>query len=131
MAEALNGVEAVMHFAASAYVGESVANPRKYFRNNVEAALKLLDAVLASSVRLFIFSSTCATYGIPQTLPITESEALRRPSILMERPNCFSNTRLLPMLSRTECDLFPCVTSMRQALMPMDRSANSTTLKRI
>jgi UDP-glucose-4-epimerase GalE len=73
MAEALNGVEAVMHFAASAYVGESVANPRKYFRNNVEAALKLLDAVLASGIRLFIFSSTCATYGIPQTLPITES----------------------------------------------------------
>jgi UDP-glucose-4-epimerase GalE len=74
MAKALSRVEAVMHFAASAYVGESVANPRKYFRNNVEAALKLLDAVLASSVRLLIFSSTCATYGIPQTLPITESE---------------------------------------------------------
>jgi UDP-glucose-4-epimerase GalE len=73
LVRALEGAEAVMHFAASAYVGESVANPRKYFRNNVEAALKLLDAVLASSVRLFIFSSTCATYGIPQTLPITES----------------------------------------------------------
>jgi UDP-glucose-4-epimerase GalE len=73
LAKALEGTEAVMHFAASAYVGESVTNPRKYFRNNVEAALKLLDAVLVSGVRLFIFSSTCATYGIPQTLPITES----------------------------------------------------------
>jgi UDP-glucose-4-epimerase GalE len=73
LAKALEGTGAVMHFAASAYVGESVANPRKYFRNNVEAALKLLDAVLASGVRLFIFSSTCATYGIPQTLPIIES----------------------------------------------------------
>ncbi len=73
LAKALEGTEAVMHFAASAYVGESVTNPRKYFRNNVESALKLLDAVLASSARLFIFSSTCATYGIPQILPITES----------------------------------------------------------
>jgi len=73
LAKALEATGAVMHFAASAYVGESVANPRKYFRNNVEATLKLLDAVLASGVSLFIFSSTCATYGIPQTLPITES----------------------------------------------------------
>jgi UDP-glucose-4-epimerase GalE len=65
-------VEVVMHFAASAYVGESVSNPRKYFHNNVESALKLLDAVLASPVRKFVFSSTCATYGVPSALPITE-----------------------------------------------------------
>lgn len=75
LAKALARVEAVMHFAASAYVGESVANPRKYFRNNVEVALKLLDAVLASRVRMFVFSSTCAIYGTPQTLPITESNS--------------------------------------------------------
>ena len=61
-----------MHFAASAYVGESVQDPRKYIRNNVESAIKLLDAVLASTVRLFIFSSTCAVYGIPTQLPILE-----------------------------------------------------------
>jgi len=73
MARALEGVDAVMHFAASAYVGESVTNPRKYFRNNVEAALKMLDAVLAAGVRKLIFSSTCATYGIPRELPIVES----------------------------------------------------------
>jgi UDP-glucose-4-epimerase GalE len=66
-------VDAVMHFAASAYVGESVINPRKYFSNNVEAGLKLLDAVLASKVRIFVFSSSCATYGIPRELPIVES----------------------------------------------------------
>lgn len=72
LAEILPRVDAVMHFAASAYVGESVANPRKYFANNVEAALKLMDAVLASPVRLFIFSSTCATYGVPAKLPIIE-----------------------------------------------------------
>jgi UDP-glucose-4-epimerase GalE len=70
---ALRQVDAVLHFAASAYVGESVQNPRKYFRNNVENALKLLDAVLGSAVRLFVFSSTCATYGVPAELPIRES----------------------------------------------------------
>jgi UDP-glucose-4-epimerase GalE len=69
----LRNVDAVMHFAASAYVGESVANPRKYFHNNVECALKLLDAVLASDVRRFIFSSSCAIYGVPRELPIVES----------------------------------------------------------
>ena len=73
LATVLPRVEAVVHFAASAYVGESVSNPRKYFKNNVESALKLLDAVLASPVRKFVFSSTCATYGIPTVLPITES----------------------------------------------------------
>lgn len=72
LAMVLPRVDAVMHFAASAYVGESVESPRKYFRNNVESPLKLMDAVLASPVRLFIFSSTCATYGVPAKLPITE-----------------------------------------------------------
>jgi UDP-glucose-4-epimerase GalE len=73
LALALADVDAVMHFAASAYVGESVVHPRKYFRNNVEAGLTLLDAVLTSRVRVFIFSSSCATYGIPRELPILES----------------------------------------------------------
>jgi len=73
LAPQLERVDAVMHFAASAYVGESVSNPRKYFQNNVESALKLMDAVLASKVRKFIFSSTCAVYGVPPSLPIVES----------------------------------------------------------
>ena len=68
----LDGVDAVMHFAASAYVGESVTNPRKYFLNNVESGLKLLDAVLATPIRKFVFSSTCATFGTPRQLPISE-----------------------------------------------------------
>ncbi len=71
-------VDAVMHFAASAYVGESVVNPRKYFANNVESGLALLDAVLASKVRTFVFSSTCAVYGVPRALPMTE-ELAREP----------------------------------------------------
>ena len=62
-----------MHFAGSAYVGESVINPRKYFRNNVESAITLMDSVLESDVRIFVFSSSCAVYGVPQCLPIVES----------------------------------------------------------
>ncbi len=71
-------VDAVMHFAAHAYVGESVENPRKYFRNNVVAALSLLNSVLDAGVRRFVFSSTCAVYGIPEQIPITE-QARREP----------------------------------------------------
>lgn len=70
---ALQRVDAVMHFAAHAYVGESVENPRKYFRNNVEAGLNLLNACLDSGVKRFIFSSTCAVYGVPERVPISES----------------------------------------------------------
>lgn len=69
----LDGVDIVMHFAASAYVGESVANPRKYFANNVEAALKLMDCLFECSIKKFVFSSTCAVYGTPQHLPIVEA----------------------------------------------------------
>ncbi len=72
LAQALKRVDAVMHFAAHAYVGESVQNPRKYFHNNVEGSLALLNAVVESKVRKFIFSSTCAVYGNPVKVPITE-----------------------------------------------------------
>jgi UDP-glucose-4-epimerase GalE len=66
--------EAVVHFAASAFVGESVADPAKYYRNNVVNTLTLLDALRRHGVKRFVFSSTCATYGIPQTMPLTEDE---------------------------------------------------------
>ncbi|HVS72249.1 MAG TPA: UDP-glucose 4-epimerase GalE [Phycisphaerae bacterium] len=65
-------VEAVMHFAASAYVGESVTDPRKYYRNNVSNTLSMLDAMNACRIRKLVFSSTCATYGIPDKMPMTE-----------------------------------------------------------
>jgi UDP-glucose-4-epimerase GalE len=74
----LNGMDAVMHFAAHAYVGESVKNPRKYFQNNVEAALTLLNTAVDAGVLRFVFSSTCAIYGTPAQVPITE-EAPRQP----------------------------------------------------
>jgi UDP-arabinose 4-epimerase len=65
-------VDAVMHFAAYAYVGESVTNPRKYFRNNAVDALSLLNSCVDEGVRHFVFSSTCAVYGVPVKVPITE-----------------------------------------------------------
>ena len=63
---------AVMHFAAYAYVGESVTAPDKYYRNNVTGTLTLLEAMVAASIKNFVFSSTCATYGVPNQVPIPE-----------------------------------------------------------
>ena len=65
-------IELVMHFAAFAYVGESVTDPLKYYFNNVVATLRLLETMLAKDVRKFVFSSTCATFGEPAAMPITE-----------------------------------------------------------
>lgn len=66
-------ISAVMHFAAYAYVGESVAHPDKYYRNNVVGTLTLLESMLAAGVKTFVFSSTCATYGVPDITPILET----------------------------------------------------------
>jgi UDP-glucose-4-epimerase GalE len=80
-------IEAVVHFASSCYVGESVADPAKYYRNNLIHTLNLLDAVHRHGVKRFVFSSTCATYGIPLTVPITEEEP--------QKPiNPYGNTKL-------------------------------------
>ncbi|MEO7932351.1 MAG: UDP-glucose 4-epimerase GalE [Chthoniobacterales bacterium] len=65
--------DAVMHFAANALVGESMTNPSKYFHNNVGGGLNLLDAMVKHGVKRFVFSSTCATFGIPETVPLDES----------------------------------------------------------
>jgi UDP-glucose 4-epimerase len=65
--------DAVMHFAASALVGESMTNPSKYFRNNVANGLNLLDAMVATGVKRLVFSSTCATFGPPERVPIDET----------------------------------------------------------
>jgi UDP-glucose 4-epimerase len=64
--------DAIMHFAASALVGESMTNPKKYFHNNTVNALKLADAAVECGVKKFVFSSTCATYGPPDKVPMTE-----------------------------------------------------------
>ena len=65
-------IDAVMHFAAFTYVGESVIDPQKYYLNNLKNTLNLLQVMLENQVKKFIFSSTCATYGLPTEIPITE-----------------------------------------------------------
>jgi UDP-glucose 4-epimerase len=67
-----NKIDAVMHFSAFAYVGESVENPEKYYKNNVAATINLLSSMLKYNVKKIIFSSTCATYGNPIYIPIDE-----------------------------------------------------------
>jgi len=66
-------VECVMHFAAFIEVGESMSAPAKYYRNNVSGSISILSAMQKAGVRNFVFSSTCATYGVPQTVPMSET----------------------------------------------------------
>ncbi len=70
----IHRIEACVHFAAFAYVGESVREPGKYYRNNLVNTLGLMECLRRHGVGRFVFSSTCATYGIPQRVPITEDE---------------------------------------------------------
>ena len=80
--------KAVMHFAANALVGESMENPSKYFRNNVSGGLNLLDAMVEHGAKQFVFSSTCATFGPPERVPIDET--------LPQRPiNPYGESKLL------------------------------------
>ncbi|MEK6710355.1 MAG: UDP-glucose 4-epimerase GalE [Nitrospinota bacterium] len=69
-----HSVRAVIHFAAFAYVGESMRNPGKYFANNVANTLTLLEAMWETGVKHIVFSSSCATYGLPSRLPIAETD---------------------------------------------------------
>ncbi len=83
--------ETVIHFAAHAYVGESVENPLKYYRNNVAKPVELLDVMRERECRQFVFSSTCATYGEPASVPITEDNPQKpinpygRSKLMLER----------------------------------------------
>jgi UDP-glucose-4-epimerase GalE len=80
-------IDAVVHFAASALVGESVEHPARYYQNNVVNTLRLFDAMRRHRVGRVVFSSTCATYGIPHKVPITEDEK-------QEPINPYGNTKL-------------------------------------
>jgi UDP-glucose-4-epimerase GalE len=70
-------IQGAIHFAAHAYVGESMREPRRYFRNNVSNTLILLDALLDAGVKLFVFSSSCAIYGTPAVTPISEGHPMQ------------------------------------------------------
>ncbi|MBL9136556.1 MAG: UDP-glucose 4-epimerase GalE [Verrucomicrobiales bacterium] len=83
-----SGADAVLHFAADALVGESMKDPGKYFRNNVANGLNLLEACVRAGVKKFVFSSTCATYGTPERVPIDE--------LLAQRPiNPYGESKLI------------------------------------
>ena len=69
----LHNIRAVLHFAAFAYVGESVADPKKYYQNNLRSTIALFDSLIRHGVKFVIFSSSCATYGIPVKIPIDET----------------------------------------------------------
>jgi UDP-glucose-4-epimerase GalE len=73
----IHQIEAVVHFAAFAYVGESVTDPGKYYKNNLVNTLNLMECLRRCGVSRFVFSSTCATYGVPGKVPITEDEPQR------------------------------------------------------
>lgn len=80
--------DAIIHFAAYAYVGESVTAPQKYYQNNVVNTLNLLDAMIENNVKNIVFSSTCATYGNPQYMPLDEKHS--------QNPiNPYGNTKLM------------------------------------
>lgn len=70
-----HSIEAVIHFAAHAYVGESMREPRRYFQNNITNALVLLDTLLDADIKTIVFSSSCAVYGAPETTPIVETNS--------------------------------------------------------
>lgn len=80
--------DAVMHFAAYAYVGESVKKPEKYYQNNLVGSFNLLETMRRHRVKKLVFSSSCATYGIPERVPIVESQ----PQLPV---NPYGNTKLL------------------------------------
>lgn len=88
---------AVIHFAAFAYVGESVTNPLKYYQNNTAEPIKLLQVMEEFGCKVFVFSSTCATYGVPEQLPITEHNA--------QNPiNSYGRSKLMVEWILKDCD---------------------------
>jgi UDP-glucose-4-epimerase GalE len=74
-------IAGVIHFAAYVEVGESMENPGKYFRNNIQGSVNLLDAMAAAGVKALVFSSTCAVYGTPEHVPVTEEESYKPESV--------------------------------------------------
>jgi UDP-glucose 4-epimerase len=89
--------QAVVHFAAYAYVGESVTNPLKYYQNNTAEPIKLLQVMQEFGCKVFVFSSTCATYGVPNKLPITETNT--------QKPiNPYGNSKLMVESILADCD---------------------------
>jgi len=119
--------DAVMHFAANHFVGESVVNPQKYFRNNVEGGLSPLNTVLeAGKKTIVIFSSTCAVYGSPAKMPISEDCPLA-PINPYGVSKIFSNKRCSPMTRPTDFVMPACATSTPREPMKVERLGSVTS----
>ncbi len=119
-----------MHFAAFAYVGESVTDPGKYYRNNVAGSLTLLEAMRDHGIDQFVFSSTCATYGIPGPAARSREDTPQRP-INPYGASKLMVERMLPTSAPpTACDRSRCAISTRPAPIPMARSARTTIPRR-
>ena len=121
-------IDAVLHFAAFAYVGESVSQPEIYFENNVCKTLSLLEAARLARIKHFVFSSSCATYGMPDAIPITEDTP--------QRPvNPYGETKLIVERAlhwyglAHGCRTFLCATSTRRAPIPTRRSVRIICLR--
>src|SRR4051794_29577145 len=119
------GAEAVMHFAAFASVPESVADPAKYYRNNVVGTLNLLDAMRAAGVRRLVFSSTAAVYGVAEVVPIPEGARSGR-STPTASPSSPSSVPWPTTPPPTASAPRPCATSTPAAPPRMPRSARTT-----
>jgi UDP-glucose-4-epimerase GalE len=92
-----HGFGAVIHFAAFAYVGESVTDPLKYYQNNTAEPVKLLQVMQEFGCKVFVFSSTCATYGVPDKLPITEDNT-------QDPINPYGRSKLMVEWVLADCD---------------------------
>jgi len=83
--------DGVVHFAASALAGESMKDPYKYFNNNIQGGLNVLELMQEKNIKNIIFSSTCAIYGTPKNLPVTENESKKPESVYGESKLMFEN----------------------------------------
>ena len=124
-------IDCVMHFAALAYVGESVTDPLAYYDNNTAGTISLLKAMQAAGVKRLVFSSTCATYGEPEPTPIVET--MRQEPINPYGWSKWCVERMLARLRRgrsASSPSPPCATSTWPARRPTARSARTTTRRR-
>ena len=117
-------IDAVMHFAAFAYVGESMTKPELYFENNVTKSLTLLDAMRTARIRNMVFSSTCATYGTPDMMPITE-ETPQNPVNPYGETKLMSSGRCIGTPRRMASIPWHCATSTPPAPTPRAISARA------
>ena len=120
---------AVVHFAAYAYVAESVAKPLRYYRNNVTASITLLDALRAAGIDRFVFSSSCATYGFPHQRFQSMRIIRRSRSIPTGQASSWWNRCCGTVTPHMAPVSFPCAISMRPVRTRKVKSGNVTSRK--